>query len=264
MEEILKVLSKRTDKLKKAYTDYQNNPYQPETAHKVRTHSRKLRSLLNFLKKTFDEDEYDRLNDELKNLARIYGRLREVDVLIELCTEIALDEPGLSDDYKALFAFLHKERLKEMRRTFNKTKVRSAESALAAVEAGVGNISLKEKPDWGRYIKKRLVKKNRRLTEAYHNADMDDHEAVHEIRKKAKKLRFSAKYLGKFSSGKHKKMTRNAQRIQDEFGVLTDAHVNRQMLETYAERVDDEALKKLFYKIDEAQQKMLNNSQGGA
>lgn len=257
MDDIQKVLLKRLDQLKKSYRDYQNNPYAPETAHRIRTNSRKLRSILNILKKEVDEEEHQKLNSGLKDLAVVYGPVREVDILIGLCSEIALDQPDLSENYKSLFDFLHKERLKEMRRTFNKTKVKSAESSLDAVESWIEKFRLDDKTDWDRYIKKRLVKKDRRLTDAYQNVDMDDHETVHEIRKRAKKLRYSAEYLGKLSSVKHKKMAKGAQSIQDEFGVLTDAHVNRQMLETYAEKTGDAALKALFYKMIEAQQKLL-------
>lgn len=258
MEKIKKVILKRLAKLKKAYIDYQNNPYDPETAHAIRTNSRKLRSVLNFLKKTFDAEEYQRLNSELKALAMIYGPVREADILAQWCAEIARDKPDMSGHYREMFNYLGKERRKEMRRTFNKTNVRAAESAMDIVDSGVENLSLDEKSDWGRYIKKRLVKKNRRLMNDYDTVDMDDYTAVHEIRKKAKKMRFSAKYLGKLTSVKHKKMAGEAQNIQDDFGLVTDARVNRRMLMEYAEKADDEALEKLFRKMAKEQEKLLH------
>lgn len=257
MQKLQKVLMKRLEKLKKSYRDYQNNPYDPEAAHNIRANSRKLRSLLNFLKETFDVTKYQKMNNELKELGLIYGPVREVDILIEFCSQVALDEPDLSDHYRALFDFLHRERLKEMRRTFNKTKMQAAESTLEMVESTIETIHFEGKIDWNRYIKNRLAKKNRRLMDNYQNVDMDDHEAVHEIRKKAKKLRFSAKYLGKSSAVKHKKMAKDAQNIQDAFGMITDANVNARMLAAYAEKTDDKELKALFYKMIEVQRNLL-------
>src|SRR5699024_12855977 len=95
MEQIQKILVKRMGKLKKAYTDYQNNPFDKETAHRIRTDSRKLRSMLNFLKKLMDDEEYQKLNGELKKLGMIYGPGRGVGILREGCAEIAREKAGL-------------------------------------------------------------------------------------------------------------------------------------------------------------------------
>lgn len=256
MEKIHKTLLKRLDKLEKAYTDYQNNPFDKETAHRIRTDSRKLRSMLNFLKNVMDGEEYQKLNGELKKLAMIYGPVREVDILTEWCAEIARRKPGLSNHYKALFNHLGKERRREMRRTFNRTNVQTAESAMETVETGIKNLTLDEKEDWDVYIKKRLIKKQEKLNDEYENADLDDFEKVHETRKRAKKVRFPAKYLGKLSSVRHKKIAKKAEKIQDEFGMITDARTNRRLLENYAEEAENGELRELFGKMAEEQKKL--------
>ncbi|WP_020006569.1 CHAD domain-containing protein [Salinicoccus albus] len=256
MEEVQKVLSERVDILQKAYKDYQNNPYHPKTAHAIRVNSRKLRSLLDFMKKTLDTDFYDELNGELKALAEIYSTVRELDVLIELCETVALENPDLSEHYKKMFKFLHQERRREMNRTFNKTNVRNAETAIEAVETGVQSIFDGEagEVDWSEYVTDRLKKKRENLKKDYKNLDRNDYETVHEVRKKAKKLRFSARYFGKLADVKHKKIAKESKSIQDEFGKFTDAHVNSEILESYAEKTEDQDLKDLFLKINDIQQ----------
>ncbi|WP_342387579.1 CHAD domain-containing protein [Salinicoccus bachuensis] len=246
MKELQNVLHKRTEKLNKSHTDYGNNPYNPKTAHSLRVSSRKMRSLLNFLKHTFDEEEYDRLNRELKGLAQIYGPLRELDVLIGLCSDIALRQPDLSDHYTEMFKYLHQERAREMRRTFNKTNIRAAETAIESVDSAIHELSFEIDGDWDAYIGKRLKKRGRKLAEDYENVDMADYEAVHDIRKRAKKLRYAARYFGGLTSKKHKKIMKQAKKIQDEFGEVTDARINQHLLDQLAERVEDEDLKMTF------------------
>lgn len=255
MEEMQKVLSERVDALKKSYKDIQNNPYNPKIAHAVRMNSRKLRSLLNFMKKKLDADFYDELNGQLRSLAGIYGPVREVDVLIELCEAVALAHPDLSDHYREMFKYLHQERRKEMNRTFNKTNMRKAEEALEAAETGVQSIFKDEadKVDRADYVTDRLIKKRKNLSEGYKWLDLSNYDTVHEFRKKAKKLRFSARYFGELTDIKHKKIAKEAKSIQDELGELTDAHVNREILKTYAEKTDNHELKELLYKISDIQ-----------
>ncbi len=254
MKKIQKILLKRLAKLRKAYTDYQNNPFDPETAHQVRTNSRKIRSLLNFLKNGMEDTEYQEMNQGLKDMAMIYGPVREVDILIEWCTEIARQERDMSDRYKDLFNHLGKERRREMRRTFNKTNVRTAESAIETAEAGIGRLSLEEQSDWDNYIKKRLLKKYKRLMEEYEIMDRDDYEHVHEIRKRAKKLRFPAQYFGKLSSVKSGKIAKKAEKVQNEIGRITDAKTNRRLLESYRDETADKEMKRLFSDMAEAQE----------
>ena len=256
MEQIQKILVKRMGKLKKAYTDYQNNPFDKETAHRIRTDSRKLRSMLNFLKKLMDDEEYQKLNGELKKLGMIYGPVREVDILMEWCAEIARQKPGLSDHYRELFNYLGKKRRREMRRTFNKTNVKTAESAIETAENGIRNLTMKEMDDWDGYIKKRLIKKYKKLDDEYENVDPDDFEKVHETRKRAKKVRFSAKYFGKLSQVKYRKIAKNSKQIQDEFGKITDDGTNIRLLKNYAKETEDGELRELFGKMAEEQKKL--------
>ncbi|WP_271398932.1 CHAD domain-containing protein [Salinicoccus roseus] len=246
MEELKNVLYKRVEKLKKSYKDYENNPYHPKTPHALRVNSRKVRSLLNFLKHTFDEEEYERLNKELKDLAQIYGRLREFDVLIGLCSEIALRQPDLSDHYSDMFKYLNQERAREMRRTFNKTNIQSTVSAIESVDSAIHALNFEIDGDWDEYIGRRLKKRSRKLAEDYENVDMTDYEAVHDIRKRAKKLRYAARYFGGLTSKKHKKVMKRAKKIQDEFGEVTDARINQHLLDQLAEKVEDEDLEMTF------------------
>lgn len=254
METVQDVLSKRAHRLKQSHVDYLNNPYHPKTAHAMRVNARKLRSLLSFLKPTIEEKKYKKLNEALKDLAQVYGPLRELDVLIDLCNQIALKHPEMSGHYQQMFRYLHQERDEEMERTL--VEADNSLKTIETVEADLNELIFNTDADWNDFITDRLQKEYKKLKKDYQNVDRSDYNAVHDIRKTAKKLRYSARYLGKLASMKHKGIAKDAKRIQETFGKLTDAHVNEEMLADYAEKVDDKHLKKTFLKMSEGQKNL--------
>ena len=82
MEEIQKILMERHGKIETAYQDYQNNPFDPEKAHQLRVRVRKIRTLLNILKPLISTENYDPLNQNLRQVAQVYETIRELDVLV--------------------------------------------------------------------------------------------------------------------------------------------------------------------------------------
>lgn len=257
MEEARKVMNKRLKVLQKAYTNYRNNPFNPDYAHEIRTNSRKLRSMFNFMKDSMDEADYDHVNNSLRDFAFIYGPVREIDVLNEWCTVVATKEPELSNEYKELFNHFTKERRREMNRTFNKTNTLTSTTALDDASKAIEQLSFKKTKKLDKDIKKQLQKKEEKLLKNFENLNLEDYEGVHELRKEAKKLRYPAEDLGKLSSVKHKKIASKAEDIQDDLGQLTDAEVNIRLLNCYAEKTDNEALNQLFLDLAEIQKQQL-------
>lgn len=243
------ILLERLGIIKARYVDYSNNPFDKEITHDLRVSIRELRGLLNFVKPVIGQDTYDEMNDALRGGAQIFGTVRELDVLTELTEEVALEQPDLSEHFYDAFNLLEKERRKEMRRTFNKTNVQLINDAIITTQETLEELELDSELDWDKYIAKRLEKKNDTLQKAYEKVDKSDYEAVHDIRKEAKKNRYSAKYYKKVTSTKTKPYRKSAEGIQDEFGEITDAHVNYDLLTAFANEVDQKELKDLFMQI---------------
>ena len=251
VKEVKKALEKRLTKAKDAYADYQNNPYESKHAHALRVQIRRLRALLSFLKSRLDEEHYQTLNEGLRDSAQVYGTVRELDVLIEICTEVAKEKPELSAHFYELFRFLHKERRKEMRRTFNVTNVRLVEEMFELVEAVLPELSLTTDEDWPAFVEKRLNKKYRKLVEAYEQLDLSDYEAVHETRKTAKKVRYAAADFKHFTDKKVKPIQKHAEKMQDKLGKKTDQAVNRALLHEYANHIEENEVKELLDQLAE-------------
>src|SRR5690625_2658285 len=117
MSEVHHILSNRAGEVRRSYKDFHNNPFKEETAHKLRVNTRKLRGILNILKKAMYKADYVRLNKGLRNIALLIGDLRETDVLDRLCSDIAKDKPDMSGQYQNLFYYLNRERDKKMLKT---------------------------------------------------------------------------------------------------------------------------------------------------
>lgn len=257
MEKSKQIVWNRLGELRRAYRNYQNNPYVPETAHQLRVQTRKLRALLNFVKKELGEETYANLNGLLRETAQKYEPVRELDVLLEVCGEIALEQPEQSLHYRELFRYLDKERRKEMRRTFNVSNVRLIESTFDTVQQYLEHWQPEE--GWEKKLGNRLEKRMKKLQKRMDQLDLEDYQSVHKTRIQAKKVRYVADDFGELLTKKAKKIRKEAEAIQDQLGRYTDLHVNIGLLEGYADQVEVENVKELLHLMIEQQKERKQN-----
>ncbi|WP_028274785.1 CHAD domain-containing protein [Atopococcus tabaci] len=247
-EKIKAVLAQQMHVVEQAYKDYQNNPYEPETVHQLRVNLRRMRGMLNFLKPQLAEETYTELNGALKAAGGRLGSLREADVLIEECGQLALKEPDLVDNYYDVFKFLRNERQKRLRGGFSKTTHQEVETAVTQTKRAIEQLSfqLSTQKEWTKFLEKRLKKKTKKLKELYEETDHSDHEASHQVRIQAKKVRYAAdgfeSWLGKEAESRKK-----AKKIQNKLGLGTDLYINARLLEEYAEKAKEKPLKEAFF-----------------
>lgn len=253
MTEIHQILLKRADEVRRSYKDFHNNPFKEETAHKLRVNTRKLRGILNILKKAMYKADYVRLNKGLRDIALLIGELREMDVLDGLCSDIAKDKPDMSGQYQDLFFYLNKERDKKMEKTLESIERYNVENKIGNIVSKIDVLEFKkvyrDEQDLIQFISKRLKKKHQHMSDDYKVLDFDNYGDVHELRKDAKKLRFGAKYLGELTEVDYKSVSKEAKKIQDELGKITDHHINMKMLEEYADIFQDKELRELFIEM---------------
>lgn len=243
------VFEYQINKVSGLYLDYQNNPFSNKLVHDLRVSIRELRGLLNFIKKRMDEDLYNKLNQQLGAAARVFGPLRELDVLYEYCEDYAVDHPETSEAYYQMFNTFVKDRRIEMNRTFNKSNSATIQQAIEDVKEILELDLFENKKDWKKYTLKRLKKKDKKLRYAFKTVDISDYEAVHEIRKSAKKVRYAATYFNETVSKDLNQYRKDAKAIQSEFGEITDLHVNYDLLTEYVDKVKDEKVRDLLIQI---------------
>ncbi len=253
---------------------------EPEGIHRLRASMRRLRSELQTVADLLDRDWSAHLEDELKWLSDILGSVRDVDILCQrlrtaitecsegnnaqsdvACPDHADRLEGLFDDLQRRHA-ANSAALREAMESERYTKLTEAlEQSIAhpALSEATCQPCRKVLPPLAAGIWRRLKKKARDL-------ELDDPDAAfHEVRKRAKRARYSAELiapaLGQRTQKQARRLVRLTTRIQDVLGEHQDAIVAAAELERYlAEHPDDSALLLAANKLLEAQHHAMRRS----
>lgn len=245
---VKKQLLKQFKKVSKEYAQYRNNPYFSGYIHQFRINTRKLRAQLNFIKNLIPLEEYKTLNENLKYLAQQVGNIREIDVLIETITQLALDEPNLIDIYVDIFRFLEEEKLEAIEKQATLENFNDMETRLSHIKKSLESLELKivDNQSLEDFFNERFNHKINNLKNEWTELK-DDYEQIHTVRKNAKKLRYSAESFGKWTNKKViKKIGKQTRTIQKQLGYITDYYVNIQFIQDYKDKTNHPALEEAF------------------
>ncbi len=213
----------------------------PDTVHKTRVATRRLRSTLRTYRGLFDRDETDPIRDELKWAAALLGQPRDAEVMRDRLFE-TLD--ALSRDL--VRGPVHERMHTEMER-------RHAEAHAALVKGLDGAryerllaslVALVQDPPWSDKAEKKAAKalpklvgkaavkverKAGRIEELEESAERE--EAIHEVRKLAKAARYAAEAAGDVSGDKATAVVAAWTDVQDALGEHQDSVVAREVIE---------------------------------
>lgn len=250
-EQIIKILNKQFTELEKEAINYHNNPYLPENVHQYRVYMRTLRSLLKFIKPIIDQNNYEELNELLKRQGQSLSPVRDLDVFIEKINETARTNPDLLDNYADVFQFLQEERLNSVNEQASEENMAASREMLSQAKEKLTQLAFNlEDGSYDDLIEKRFDKDKSKLKKEYNKVADSDYEQTHETRKLAKQVRYNADGFKKMlPKKKTKKVSKRAKKIQEELGVITDAHVHAEILKNYRDEVEDEELKEAFEQL---------------
>lgn len=258
---MFKALHKRFSQIKTSYQKYRNNPYEADYIHRFRVDMRKMRVLFNFMKPFLNEDIYETFNKSLRQLGRRLSPIRDLDTLIEECSDLAVAEPDLIDNYAEVFRHLEKERFKMVKSQSTKKAFKEFEGVLEGAEAILNQLVLLDDSKGTSHKKlfnKRYQHKIDKFEKEFEKLDNTDYEAVHEVRKLAKKVRYASVGFKKVLPKKQRKgIKKRAKKVQEDLGQITDKHVSIEILEEYKEKATNKKVEESIEKIIEFHQ---NNS----
>ncbi|MCV3739938.1 CHAD domain-containing protein [Lentilactobacillus hilgardii] len=253
MTSIKTILNQQYKTIQIEWLRYRNNPYDVQRAHDLRVSIRTLRGLIKFLKRQIPQVVYDSLNGDLSQSAKIFGPLRDLDVLMIQVGKFAYAHPEEETDYQGLFEGLYHQRNEEMQTTLTDTTQEALATYLMQVKAQLDTLNFKHETDWDKSIAREFKRRDHKLMKQYHQLDFHDYLHVHHVRKRAKTLRYSATYFSEFIPEKEGRILRKAKRVQDVCGTITDAHVIDGELRQLAAQTTDQDRQKLLLRIARSQ-----------
>lgn len=224
-----KIIKKRIEAINLAFEDYYKNPRDVEGVHQVRVKIRKLRGVLAFFKSMIEPGQYKRIQNDLKDLAGLFGDAREADVFLEEIADIekhAFSEESMLPKLETVL--LDKQK-----------KARAALAGNSEIEAflikinGISRLGKKElflsekdeKADV--YINREVKKWIKKTRKAVEKMDLSKAESVHEVRIRSKKIRYVLESFKSVLGKKEIRQLREFEQIQDDLGYLHDVYVNQ-------------------------------------
>ncbi|MEO7351547.1 MAG: CHAD domain-containing protein [Marmoricola sp.] len=214
---------------------------EPGGVHKMRVTLRRLRSLLATFAPLFDRDVVVSLRDELSWIAGELAGARDAEVVRTRLNGIATTPEELAV-------------ARRIKKALGAAEVAAMERSVAALDSERYSEVLRRlngfatDPPWNphvdatsdgllrRRIRRDWKRLRRRVERASEAAGGSVHDAtLHEVRKAAKRLRYSAETLVPASGEDAKRLARGAKRIQTELGEVQDSVVSQALLRTMAE-----------------------------
>jgi len=220
----------------------------PECLHDFRVAVRRARSLLGEMRRVFPPVVTRRLRADFGWLGRCTGPLRDLDVhLIEFVTEFGADDDddgvGSAAASAALRTHLEALRERELRalcrvlRSARYRRARAASRKFLASGAPVRPRSENALVSIGALSARRILEVYRRtLAEGRAIEDASPAEALHDLRKTCKRLRYLLEFFREVHCAKPVERTiARLKYLQDNLGAYQDVQVQRAVLEAFRE-----------------------------
>ena len=207
----------------------------PEAIHQARVATRRLRSDLKTLEPLLDQTSVSRIRDELHWVGELLGSVRDADVLIERVEEVGRTLHLAKDPTSAIAAELDQDRRRSHREMVDALTSRRYVNLVQTLIAAADGPPLANGVDGDRRAKPRvrkLVRKGwRRVSRQMKRFGPDpDDEAMHEIRKRAKRARYAAELATAALDEGPSRLAGRLADLQDVLGELQDAVVAEERL----------------------------------
>jgi triphosphatase len=211
---------------------HRGEPERPDTVHRFRVGLRRLRSLLSAFREVLPEDERRVLGKRLASVGKRFSRTREWDVFLAATlrpmNDALTDEPALLE----LEACAREARRRSLPDAVN-FHTEATEVATAIDAAGwLHHPRAEFADDWHKDLKAfasaLLEKHHRRLRRQLKAVDLDHQAAFHDLRIRAKKLRYPIEMFDNlFDEDLVDAYLERLIAVQDALGQLNDALVAR-------------------------------------
>jgi CHAD domain-containing protein len=218
----------------------------PGSVHKMRIAARRLRSALKTYRPLLVADAADQIGEELRWLGQVLAKARDAQVLREHLGQLVAAEPAelvlgpvarrIEDDLRAEYRTGVQEGLAMLSSPRYFRLLDSLDELVRppVLSEGAHDPATRVVPHVLGRDSKRLRRAVRRIAGVKDPGERD--QALHEARKKAKRLRYAAESAVPVFPGKAGKLAAAAKRVQEALGEHQDAVVSRSRLREYGVR----------------------------
>ena len=222
-----------------------------ETVHQLRIAARRLRSALTTYRPMFEPGAVDALRDELRWLGGELSEARDSEVLRGHLGALVTGEPPatthtllrrrIDDDLDEAHRRAHAAAVEAVASERYRRLVRSLDAVIQApaLRPKAAKRARKALPKLLERDARRLRRAAKAARRTHGRADRD--EALHEVRKKAKRLRYAGESATPVLGKRAKRLARRAKKLQDALGAHQDTVASRAWLEELTARSEGEA-----------------------
>lgn len=213
-----------------------------DAVHQMRVATRRLRSVLSGFPSVLDADRVRGLADELRLLSRILGAARDSEVQLALAGDMLSGEKASDVLFSALIGaetHSHHRAVEYTKAAMNSDRyfalLDAIDEVIAAPPAGPdADAPARAVVDKAMHrIRKQIRAAQDELARRSEgSADWD--EQLHEIRKRAKRLRYAAEAAQPLNRKEYRATVRAAKKVQASLGEYNDSRINRARLATLA------------------------------
>ena len=218
-----RILANGADEVADRENAFFENPEDIETAHKLRVSIRTLRSLVAFVSPWQKSAQNAAVQADLKSIVGVTSRLRELDVFCEQAEQLE----GASSE---LVAFCRSKAADERRRVIETLGSRQMQKRLKRVRAQLGHV------EWRKdvcaaglgadEVRARFDDLTGQLEADLSELDLSDVETTHDVRKRAKQVRYDAERFESLLGDDAVAIAKGMTAHQDNLGAICDARVN--------------------------------------
>lgn len=242
-KELASVLREGEETVERRLDDFLADPDDVETVHRLRISIRTLRSLLAFVSPLLKRRRHRLLQDDLRSVVIETSRLREYDVLLRQVRALEVPSGELAEKIVELRELERNHVVDVMCGRHTRRALRRVRKALA-------------RPPWRDSVRGDGVTRSdvraafrdlvRVVAEGYESVDRADADAVHTLRKRAKRVRYVSESFARLLGDGAAAEGRRMKGVQDLLGDICDARVNATMAGEFpAGGLSDEARRAL-------------------
>jgi CHAD domain-containing protein len=189
-----------------------------EAVHQYRVKIRQLRSLIAFFKPRLNKTIASEMNLKLKDMASLFSKVRELDVLAQRWQDSSNDQHSQHHDFGiALIRAKQQARIE----AYANFKAAQAKSDLIWIKQQV-EIMIENDKKLSKFIDKRLCQWLTSIRKDVKKLDIEDYPAMHQLRIRIKRLRYSLTLLSDYVDEMMIERIKPSKLWAEQLGVICD------------------------------------------